>query len=63
MSFSFIGKTKVHLISTGQLDIRIVDIGNPMFTMHSVHEMGGVKESVKYLLTFLDNTIYALCCE
>jgi len=29
-------------ISVGQLDIRTVDIGNPMLAMHSIRELGGV---------------------
>ncbi|WP_066631300.1 M18 family aminopeptidase [Labilibacter marinus] len=29
-------------VSTGQIDIRTVDIGNPMLAMHSVRELGGV---------------------
>ncbi|TLX74388.1 M18 family aminopeptidase [Labilibacter sediminis] len=31
-------------VSTGQLDIRTVDIGNPMLAMHSIRELGGVKD-------------------
>lgn len=31
-------------ISTGKIDIRTVDIGNPMLGMHSVRELGGVKD-------------------
>ncbi|MFO8002057.1 MAG: M18 family aminopeptidase [Marinilabilia sp.] len=31
-------------VSTTQLDIRTVDIGNPMLAMHSVRELSGVKD-------------------
>ncbi|PWE00643.1 M18 family aminopeptidase [Marinilabilia rubra] len=31
-------------VSTTQLDVRSVDIGNPMLAMHSVRELGGVKD-------------------
>lgn len=31
-------------VSTSQLDIRSVDIGNPMLAMHSVRELAGVKD-------------------
>src|SRR5690554_8220908 len=30
-------------LSTGQLDIRSVDVGNPMLAMHSVRELAGVR--------------------
>ena len=31
-------------VSTGQLDIRSVDVGNPMLAMHSIRELGGAKD-------------------
>ncbi len=31
-------------VSTGQLDVRSVDVGNPMLAMHSARELGGVKD-------------------
>ncbi len=31
-------------ISTGQLELRSVDIGNPMLSMHSIRELSGVKD-------------------
>ena len=31
-------------VSTGQLEIRSVDVGNPMLGMHSVRELGGVMD-------------------
>lgn len=33
-------------VSLGQLDFKCVDIGNPMFAMHSVRELGGVADNV-----------------
>ncbi|MGQ1911022.1 M18 family aminopeptidase [Marinifilum sp. RC60d5] len=41
-----VGGSTLGNVSTGQVDIRTVDIGNPMFAMHSVREMGGVKDNV-----------------
>lgn len=31
-------------VSTGQLEIRSVDVGNPMLGMHSARELGGIKD-------------------
>jgi len=31
-------------VSVGQIDIKCVDMGNPMFAMHSVRELGGVAD-------------------
>ena len=31
-------------ISSGHLDLRSVDIGNPMLAMHSIREFGGVDD-------------------
>lgn len=42
-------------VSTGQLDIRTVDIGNPMLAMHSIRELGGVLDqtyAIKAFTTF-----------
>lgn len=41
-----VGGSTLGNVSTGQVDIRTVDIGNPMFAMHSIREMGGVKDNV-----------------
>jgi len=40
-----VGGSTLGNVSTGQVDIRTVDIGNPMFAMHSVRETGGVKDN------------------
>ncbi len=40
-----VGGSTLGNVSTGQVDIRTVDIGNPMFGMHSVRETGGVKDN------------------
>lgn len=39
-----VGGSTLGNISTGKLDIRTVDIGNPMLAMHSVRELSGVKD-------------------
>jgi len=39
-------------ISTGQLEIRSVDVGNPMLAMHSVRELSGVKDHL-YMIRVL----------
>lgn len=39
-----VGGSTLGNVSTGQLDIRSVDVGNPMLAMHSVRELGGVKD-------------------
>jgi len=41
-----VGGSTLGNVSTGQVDIRTVDMGNPMFAMHSVRETGGVKDNV-----------------
>lgn len=44
-------------ISTGQIDIRCVDVGNPMLAMHSVRELAGTKDQawmIKALKTFME---------
>ncbi|NOU60969.1 M18 family aminopeptidase [Marinifilum caeruleilacunae] len=40
-----VGGSTLGNVSTGQVDIRTVDIGNPMFGMHSVRETGGVEDN------------------
>ena len=39
-----VGGSTLGNISTGQLEIRSVDVGNPMLAMHSVRELSGVKD-------------------
>ncbi|WP_026475644.1 M18 family aminopeptidase [Alkaliflexus imshenetskii] len=39
-----VGGSTLGNVSTGQLDIRSVDVGNPMLAMHSVRELAGVKD-------------------
>ena len=41
-------------ISTTQLDIRSVDIGNPMLAMHSIRELGGVDDHFWVMKSFLE---------
>jgi aspartyl aminopeptidase len=45
-------------VSTGQLEIRSVDVGNPMLGMHSVRELGGVKDHGYMIKVF--EAFYAL---
>lgn len=47
-------------VSTGQLDIRCVDVGNPMLGMHSVRELGGVTDH-DYMIRALE-AFYNLEC-
>ncbi len=37
-----VGGSTLGNVSTGQIDIRTIDMGNPMLAMHSVRELGGV---------------------
>lgn len=49
------GGSTIGNVSTGQLDIRTVDIGNPMLAMHSIRELGGVLDqsyAIKAFTTF-----------
>ncbi len=46
------GGSTIGPISSGQLDIRSLDIGNPMLAMHSIRELGGVMDQW-YLLKAL----------
>ena len=41
-------------ISTSQLDIRSVDIGNPMLAMHSIREFAGVNDHFWIMKSFLE---------
>ena len=41
-------------ISTSQLDIRSVDIGNPMLAMHSIKELGGVNDHYWVMKSFIE---------
>ncbi|WP_425446413.1 M18 family aminopeptidase [Dethiothermospora halolimnae] len=38
------GGSTIGPISSGQMDIRSIDIGNPMLAMHSIRELGGVMD-------------------
>ena len=40
-------------ISATQLDVRTVDIGNPMLSMHSVRELCGVEDHTSAIRAFL----------
>jgi len=53
-----VGGSTLGNVSTGQLDIRSVDVGNPMLSMHSVREFGGVKDH--YYMTEVFKTFYGL---
>lgn len=51
------GGSTIGPISSTHLDIRSVDIGNPLLAMHSVRELGGVKDHLaiaKVFSTFYD---------
>ncbi|NPA38163.1 MAG: M18 family aminopeptidase [Chlorobi bacterium] len=39
-----VGGSTLGNVLLGQMDIRSVDVGNPMLSMHSVRELGGVKD-------------------
>jgi len=39
-----VGGSTLGNVSTGKIDIRTVDIGNPMLGMHSVRELGGTRD-------------------
>ncbi|EGW41585.1 M18 family aminopeptidase [Desulfosporosinus sp. OT] len=46
------GGSTIGPISTTHLDIRSVDIGNPVLAMHSVRELGGVKDHLAIAKVF-----------
>lgn len=47
------GGSTIGPISSTQLDIKSVDIGNPMFAMHSIREFGGVKDHYDVYRVFM----------
>lgn len=47
-----VGGSTLGNISTGQLEIRSVDVGNPMLAMHSVRELSGVKDHLYMIKVF-----------
>ena len=53
-----VGGSTLGNILTGQMDIRSVDVGNPMLSMHSVREFGGVKDHLNMTKVF--KTFYGL---
>nr|WP_321409542.1 M18 family aminopeptidase [uncultured Carboxylicivirga sp.] len=53
-----VGGSTLGNISTGKLDIRTVDIGNPMLAMHSVRELAGVKDHT--FITKVFETFYKI---
>jgi aspartyl aminopeptidase len=46
------GGSTIGPISSSQLDIRSIDIGNPMLAMHSVRELAGVKDHYYVIKSF-----------
>jgi aspartyl aminopeptidase len=48
------GGSTIGPISSAQLDIRCVDIGNPVLAMHSVRELGGVKDHLAIAKVFAE---------
>lgn len=48
------GGSTIGPISSTQLDIRSVDIGNPILAMHSVRELGGVKDHLAITKVFTE---------
>jgi aspartyl aminopeptidase len=53
-----VGGSTLGNILTGQMDIRSVDVGNPMLSMHSIRELGGVKDHT--YMTRVFETFYGL---
>jgi len=47
-----VGGTTLGSISSSQLDMRSVDIGNPMLAMHSIRELSGIDDHDYILKTF-----------
>lgn len=48
------GGSTIGPISSTQLDIRSVDIGNPIFSMHSIRELGGVYDHYYIYKSFVE---------
>ncbi|HLV10323.1 MAG TPA: M18 family aminopeptidase, partial [Halanaerobiales bacterium] len=48
------GGSTIGPVSSTQLDINSVDIGNPLLAMHSIRELAGVKDHL-YLMKLFDN--------
>lgn len=46
------GGSTIGPISSGHLDIKSLDIGNPMFAMHSIRELGGVMDHYYVMKSF-----------
>ncbi len=53
-----VGGSTLGNVSTGQIDIRTIDMGNPMLAMHSVRELGGVLDHTYVTKSFV--TFYNL---
>ncbi|WP_430809360.1 MULTISPECIES: M18 family aminopeptidase [unclassified Carboxylicivirga] len=53
-----VGGSTLGNVSTGKIDMRTVDIGNPMLAMHSVRELGGTQDHSYVTKAF--NTFYQL---
>ncbi len=47
-----VGGSTLGNVSTGKIDIRTVDIGNPMLGMHSVRELGGTMDHTYVMKAF-----------
>ncbi|WP_289055566.1 M18 family aminopeptidase [Carboxylicivirga marina] len=47
-----VGGSTLGNVSTGKIDIRTVDIGNPMLGMHSVRELGGTLDHTYVMKSF-----------
>ncbi|WP_430815030.1 M18 family aminopeptidase [Carboxylicivirga sp. RSCT41] len=47
-----VGGSTLGNVSTGKIDIRTVDIGNPMLGMHSVRELGGTNDHTYVMKAF-----------
>ncbi|OQX99464.1 MAG: M18 family aminopeptidase [Bacteroidetes bacterium 4572_117] len=48
------GGSTLGSVSSGQLDFRSVDIGNPMLAMHSIRELGGVDDHYWVMKSFAE---------
>jgi aspartyl aminopeptidase len=47
-----LGGSTLGSISSGQLDMKSVDVGNPMLAMHSIRELSGVEDHFYMLKVF-----------